>query len=128
MNASTSTTTSFDEADLLHQEDCPVYFDDFEPLIKQGSLDGRCYVILEGSVEIKRNGRMLSMEGPGSIVGEMSLIDNGPATADVIATRPTVAIAISRNRFEELVQEHPDFAIVVMKVITSRLRRTEKLN
>lgn len=126
MNASNPHTSTIDEATLLHHEDCPVYFDDFEPLIERGSYDGRCYVILEGTVEIRRDGRTLSVEGPGSIVGELSLIDDGPATADVIATRPTVATAISRNRFENLIRQHPDFAVVVMKVMASRLRHSNR--
>lgn len=119
-------TSASTETGLPHFEDCPVYFDDYEALIERGSRDGRCYVILEGAVEILRDGRFISAEGPGSIVGELSLVDNGPASADVIATSPTVAIPISRERFRSLMQEHPDFGLTVMRVMADRLRRMNR--
>ena len=108
--------------DFPRDQDGPVYFDDDESLIEQGSFDTRCYVILEGAIEIRQDGRTISREGPGSIVGELSLIDDGPASADVIATAPIVAVPISRQRFETYVQESPEFALVVMRVMAHRLR------
>lgn len=119
----TNQTTTMNSANLFRREDSPVHFDEGEFLIKQDSSHGRCYVILEGSVTIRHNDRIISNEGPGSIVGELSLVDSKAASADVIATSKTKVATVTPERFEYLVQQHPFFALDVMRVMAYRLRR-----
>lgn len=107
-------------------ESTHVVFHEGDTLIEDGSYDGRCYVILEGTVEIQRGGRAVAVEGPGSIVGEFSLIDEGPATADVVATSETKAAFLSQERFDILVQQHPFFARDVMKVMSIRMKQRKE--
>lgn len=58
----------------------------------------------------------------GTLLGELSLIDHSPGIADVVATTACRLVAIDERRFLFLVQQTPNFALEVMKVIVERLR------
>jgi CRP/FNR family cyclic AMP-dependent transcriptional regulator len=92
-------------------------------LFRLGEKGGAMYVILEGSVRIHVRGRALEIAGPGSIVGEMALIDDQPRSATVVALSRCCVVPIGRAEFSLLVREKPEFALHVMKVVADRLRR-----
>lgn len=110
-------------ADLFRHEENPLQFEAGDFIIKEGSKSDVMYVILEGSVEIRHNGKVLMEETVGDIFGELSLVDHDLASADVVATSDTKLAAISEARFQFLVQQHPFFAISVMKKMSDRIRR-----
>ena len=82
------------------------------------------YVITEGEVEILDGSAILETAGPGSIVGELALIDDEPRSATVVAKTDCRLVAVDRRRFEYMVQETPFFGLAVMKVLADRLRNT----
>ena len=83
------------------------------------------YIITEGEVDIlDGSGTALDTAGPGSIVGELALIDDEPRSATVVARTDCRLVAVDRRRFEYMVQETPLFGIAVMKVLADRLRKT----
>ena len=55
-------------------------------IMDQGQTGREAYVILEGSATVKRNGKKIGSAKTGAVVGELSLLDNGPRTATVTAT------------------------------------------
>lgn len=98
---------------------------DVEPggvVIAQGEPHDHVHVILEGSAEIDVNGRVVEELGEGGIFGEMALIDATPSSATVRAKTPLKIASINERRFLFLVQQHPTFAIELMKVLAARLR------
>ncbi|MEM6279092.1 MAG: cyclic nucleotide-binding domain-containing protein [Verrucomicrobiota bacterium] len=99
-----------------------------EKILTAGTTSKHCFVILEGAVEIQYEGSLLASEGPGGLVGELALVDDGAVSADVIATEETRLAVIDERRFQFLVQQHPFFALNVMKVMSERLRRMNQLN
>ena len=83
------------------------------------------YIITEGEVDIvDGSGTTLDTAGPGSIVGELALIDDEPRSAAVVAKTASRLVAVDRRRFQYMVQETPFFALAVMKVLADRLRKT----
>ena len=81
------------------------------------------YVIMEGEVEILDGSDVLETAGPGSIVGELALIDDEPRSATVVAKSDSRVVPVDRRRFQYMVQETPNFALAVMKVLADRLRK-----
>ncbi len=93
-------------------------------IFREGDHGEIMFVVIEGEVEIREGLTVLEAAGPGSIIGEMALIDDEPRSATVIANIDSKLVPVNRHRFEFMVQETPFFALTVMKILADRLRRT----
>ena len=60
-------------------------------LMREGEIGLEAFVIESGEAVVTRDGTELARRGPGMIVGEMALIDQGPRTATVTAATPMSA-------------------------------------
>ena len=65
---------------------------------------------------------ILSMLGPGDFFGEMSLLDNEPRSATVIATEPLELMTIWRSDFLQLLHENFSITRKVLAELSRRLR------
>ncbi len=88
------------------------------------------YVVSGGQVKvvlIGEDGRevILSVLSDGDFFGEMSLIDDEPRSAHVIAMRDSRLLVLRRDDFQQQLQEHPSIALKVLKVMVQRLRRAD---
>lgn len=95
-----------------------------EVLFSEGDKGNLMFAVIEGELELSCSGRVVDEVGAGGIVGEMALIDDEPRSATATAKTPTCVVPVDARQFTFLVQEHPTFAILVMKVMAERLRRT----
>jgi CRP/FNR family cyclic AMP-dependent transcriptional regulator len=89
-----------------------------------------CYRIDEGLLKVSmmsRTGteRILSFMGPGSIVGELSMIDGRPRSAAVVAVRDATLSFLSRASFEAFAQRQPDIYKSLVTLLATRLRETD---
>jgi len=89
-------------------------------LIAQGRPGQEAFVILEGSAAVLIGGERRNEVGPGDIVGEMSLIDHHPRTADVRATTPMKLLSFDSQAFRRLLDEMPEALIRVMERLIER--------
>jgi CRP/FNR family cyclic AMP-dependent transcriptional regulator len=95
-----------------------------QTVIQAGTIAATMYVVLEGDVEIHVGSTQPTVGGPGTIFGEMALIDDDPRSATVVAKTECRLLEVDRRRFESLVSETPYFALEVMHVMADRLRKT----
>jgi CRP-like cAMP-binding protein len=84
--------------------------------------DGLMYAVLEGEVELVRDGRMLATNPAGSVFGEMGLLDHEPRSATANAKTECRLAAISEQRFIKLVSQNPLFALDMMRLLSERIR------
>ena len=56
----------------------------FTKLVTQGESAESCFLLLEGDVEVRRNAERIAELTRGAVFGELSLIDGGDRTADVV--------------------------------------------
>lgn len=98
-----------------------------QTLFKEGDRGDLMYVLMSGSAEIIVHHRVVEVAEAGAIFGEMAMIDEGARSATVIATSDCKFFPIGRERFNFLIQETPNFALYVMRVIADRLRKTDGL-
>jgi CRP/FNR family cyclic AMP-dependent transcriptional regulator len=89
----------------------------------QGDHGDVMHAVVEGQVDILVGGRLVETTGPGGIIGEMALIEDVPRSATAQARTEAVLVAVGKPQFLFMVQEHPTFALMVMRVIADRLRR-----
>jgi len=126
----------FDEAQLetfvKFMEVIPVK--PFATVVKAGDHGDAMYLVLEGELRARNliDGRetTLATMRVGEFFDEISLMDHGPRSADVIANEPSVLLKISAASVERLVQESPalaaPFLYAVSRAIVGRLRGVSK--
>ncbi|HMU79472.1 MAG TPA: cyclic nucleotide-binding domain-containing protein [Microthrixaceae bacterium] len=94
-------------------------------LVDQGDPGTQCYVIVEGQASVYVRGEHVASSGPGSMVGEMALIDHRPRTATVVADTPMKLLRFGTREFRTLLDEMPKASERVMTVLRERLERSE---
>ena len=117
---------NYDMLDLFSRERNVVAYKAGQTIFEDGQPGDKMYVVLEGDVGIFYQGRLLLTASPGTTFGELSLIDNAPRTGSAIARTDVRLVPIDRNRFKFMVQETPDFALMVMHIMAERLRAQHK--
>ncbi len=113
--------------DLFGHFDNPVHFKQGDVLLTQGAPGQDMYALQEGTVEIRAGETLLGTLGPGDFFGEMALIDDSKRSGSVIASTDGKMVPITKERFMFLVQNHPFFALEVMRVLVERLRAMNRL-
>jgi signal transduction histidine kinase len=118
-----------DQLDQLLANGERLYLEKGEILMKEGSPPDAFYVVLEGEFEIlKYSGNrdvVIAVNGPCSILGEMSLIEDAPRTASVCAAKPCEVLKISHETFDDLVYGNSSVAVALLRTVMRRLRDTE---
>lgn len=94
-----------------------------QAIFHEGERGTVMYVLLDGMVDVSVGGLMVELAQPGSLLGEMALVDNAERSATAVARSDCRLVAIDARQFDLLVRETPEFARHVMRVIAERLRR-----
>lgn len=94
-----------------------------------GDAGDGCYRIEDGLLKISvitpgGSERILAILGPGSIFGELSMIDGSARSASVSALRDSKLSFISRAAFDAFGRSNPDMYQYLMVVLARRLRDT----
>lgn len=76
-------------AELFRQESNTVQRAPGDFLFREGEKGDKMYVLLEGEVDIFLGDFVFETAGPGSLLGEMALIDDSPRTANAVAKSPS---------------------------------------
>ncbi len=97
-----------------------------ETIIRQGSVGSELFVILDGRVKVIRGGRIVARLRCGDVFGEVSLLDGGPRTADVISEMPTRCLYLSGSEFRAVLEGDPVIATRVLQEAGRRLRELLK--
>jgi CRP/FNR family cyclic AMP-dependent transcriptional regulator len=71
--------------------------------------------------------RILAILGPGSIVGDLAIIDGKPRSASVTALRDCKLRFVSRAAFEAFATKEPQIYQYLTKLLAERLRDTDQL-
>jgi CRP/FNR family cyclic AMP-dependent transcriptional regulator len=101
-----------------------------EDIIVQGSTTSDLIVILDGRVNVVSDGgEKLAEVGPGSVLGEISLLDNQPRSAHAVAIGRVQAAHIPAKELRRLLGAKRDVGFVVLanlcQVLCHRLRQTD---
>jgi CRP-like cAMP-binding protein len=94
-------------------------------LLLQGQPSTGLHLLLSGRVEIVDSSgataRRIAFDGPGSILGEMSLLTGQRCSADVIAMDPSIALVLPVEAFHELRELYPELEIALSQLVSDRL-------
>jgi CRP/FNR family cyclic AMP-dependent transcriptional regulator len=102
-----------------------------EPIVEQGKKSNALTIILTGrarviSSDLRGREVILATMHPGDYVGEMSLIDDAPHSASVLAEIQTDALTLGRHEFTRCLPEDGSMAYAVLRGLVQRLRHADR--
>ena len=95
-------------------------------LVDQGQTGREAFVVLSGSVSVKRNGKKVGSYGPGTVVGELSLLDHGPRTATVVCETECELLLLDQRHFMTVLEDVPSVAHKVLATLAGRIRDLDR--
>lgn len=112
----------------------PVSFSAGAQIVRQGQPADGAYIIESGTADVVTalpgGGELtLAALGPGSMLGEMALLESGVRAATVIARAPVSAFFIERDTFRALLAQRDRAAFTIQNRITRALcQRLREIN
>jgi CRP-like cAMP-binding protein len=91
-------------------------------LTDQGQMGNQAFVLVDGTVTVRRNGKKVAQLGPGAMVGELSLLDHGPRTATVTTDSDASVFVIDQRSFMAVLDDVPTLAHKLLATLAGRIR------
>jgi CRP/FNR family transcriptional regulator, cyclic AMP receptor protein len=96
-----------------------------EEIVREGSTGTALYIILSGEARVEQDGKKIGQLSAGDFFGELALIEEHPRSATVVADSETDCLLYPAWEFTALLEEHPEVAVPIMRVLIRRLHRSE---
>jgi CRP-like cAMP-binding protein len=108
-----------------------VQFDPEQMIFARGDPGSEIYLVLEGRIRLSiltSDGRELSFAhaGPGSIFGEIAVLDGGERTAGATAMTRVQALALPQRALLDCIGNNPKVAMAAIRFLCTRLRETDQ--
>jgi CRP/FNR family cyclic AMP-dependent transcriptional regulator len=101
-----------------------------QTLFEIGAEGDGCYWLEEGVLKVtiaspQGAERILAVLGPGSIVGELAMLDGLPRSATVQALRDSRLTFVARSNFLECLRDYPQIYSHLVTTLVERLRQAD---
>ena len=90
-------------------------------LCREGEPAMEFFVIIEGEVEVTRDGRPIRTLGEGDFFGEIALLEDMPRTATVTAKTPLRFFVLTRQSFWSMVDHSPEVERKLLRALARRI-------
>jgi CRP/FNR family transcriptional regulator len=117
----------------LFSDTVPRHLKSGEALFRAGDKGNGCYRLNQGLLKVvisspQGEERILAILGPGTIAGELSVIDGNPRSASVFAISDCDLSFITQAAFDECARQHPEIYRYLVAVLAARLREPADLS
>ncbi len=90
-------------------------------LVTEGKTGVAFFVVIDGAVEIRRDGKPVAVLLPGDFFGEMALLADTARNATAYAAADVQLFALTAATFKKLLLEDPKIAYGVTRAIAARV-------
>jgi CRP-like cAMP-binding protein len=90
-------------------------------LIEQNQPAHEFFALIEGTADVRRNGRKVKEMSGGDFFGEIALITKTPRTATVTTTSPARLLVIRGRDFDRVLSDAPSIAVKILRQLGGRL-------
>jgi CRP-like cAMP-binding protein len=96
-----------------------------DEVTKEGRLAWEFFVIENGTADVKQDGAVIGLLGPGDFFGEIGLLGGGDRrTATVMATSPMQLIVLTAGRLATIEREMPGVSEQIRAALAQRMANT----
>ena len=101
-----------------------------DTLFQTGDSGDGCYRLDSGLLKVslispQSKERIVAILTPGTVVGDLAVIDGLPRSASVLALTDCELRFLTRAAFEDLAREHPEIHQYLVKLLAARLRQAD---
>jgi CRP/FNR family cyclic AMP-dependent transcriptional regulator len=96
-------------------------------LTREGKPGREFFVLIEGTVDVSRDGTKIAELGAGDWLGEIALLTESPRTATATATTPARILVVTDRAFRNVVEKMPSIALKVLATVAERLGHDTEL-
>jgi len=93
-------------------------------LCKEGQIGHEFFVIVDGKVQVTRQGKPVRTMSSGEFMGEIALITDMPRTATVTAETPVRLFVLTDRDFRGVLEKNPNVERKVLRALARRLAET----
>ncbi|MDE3721991.1 Crp/Fnr family transcriptional regulator [Nocardiopsis sp. N85] len=102
-----------------------------EILFHEGAASDLVIVVTTGRIKVSSHTAggseaVLAVRGPGTLVGELGVIDGSPRSATVQALDDLTALTFTPERFEAYLERWPRVSLLLLRMVVSRLRDADR--
>ncbi|HME19713.1 MAG TPA: cyclic nucleotide-binding domain-containing protein [Nitrososphaerales archaeon] len=97
-----------------------------QTIIKQGERGLSFLLVLEGSVKVQKKGKTIATAKAGGFFGEMTVLDDKPRSADIVAAEETRCFGVPSWSFYPMLRSNLSIAIGIIEELVARLRRLDE--
>jgi CRP/FNR family cyclic AMP-dependent transcriptional regulator len=102
-----------------------------EVLFREGEPGESCYWVMQGALKISVSSstgdeRVFALLGPGSVVGELAILDNRPRSATATAFSDTNLTVLKRAVLRMYLRRNPSVWADLVAILVGRLREADK--
>ena len=94
-------------------------------IFSEGEVGLEMFCVKKGKIELRQGGRVLDTLEECEVFGEMALVDKMPRSATAVAVTEVEIVPIDERKFNFMVQQTPNFAITIVRMMALRLRRMD---
>ena len=92
-------------------------------IFEKGDTGNSLYIVVEGCVRVHDGEKTIATLGPGEVFGELAALDPEPRMASVTVTETALLLRMGHAELDELIAEHPEVALGIIRVLCRRLRK-----
>ena len=96
-----------------------------EDIVREGTTGTALYILLSGDARVSQDGSQIGELSAGDFFGELALIEEHPRSATVTAATEVDCLLFPAWEFTALLEEHPEVAVPILRVLIRRLHRSE---
>ena len=92
-------------------------------ILEPGKPVDALYVIVDGAVELSRNGEPLTLARQNEVLGAWALFDDDPMPVTARTTEDTRLLRISREDFYDLLADNSEITASIFRTLVKRFRK-----
>lgn len=97
-------------------------------IVQQGQIGNGLYIVISGVAVAIRGTDVIARLGPGDFFGELSVIDQLPRMASVVAETTTSCLGLASWDLIAELEQDPQLALNLLRELAARLRAVEELH
>jgi len=93
-------------------------------IIKEGEKGDKMYIVVRGTLEVRKGGQQIATLGEKKVVGDMALLDDEPRSASVVPLEDVYLLSLHRDSLQRILRRYSSVSFEMMRILSRRLRES----